>query len=383
MTKPHVCFVAPHIWPVLVGDRSIAISGGAETRQSILARALVRAGFRVTVITLDFGQPELSMVDGITVIRTHKEGAGFPGIRFFFPRLTSWWSGLGRADADIYIQSTAAYLTAVVAYFCGRHGKCFIYSGASDPDFDYSQLWKKFQGRLGWRDSRMYQWGLRRADGIVAQHKGQVEACRRWYDREAVEIPNCYAPPLTDVAGRDGVILWVGTVKSLKRPELFLDLARRLPHLQFRMVGGAGQGAEAAVFAKIRQSALTLSNVEFVGFVPFVDVETHFDAARLFVNTSDYEGFPNTFLQSWARGIPTVSFFNCGAEHGERSIGYVCKDLAEMGAVTLRLSEDDLLWAQEGERAKTYFEANHSVDMAVAKYSQLFEQVQLTKASGK
>jgi hypothetical protein len=78
-----------------------------------------------------------------------------------------------------------------------------------------------------------------------------------------------------------------------------------------------------------------------------------------------------------------VSFFNCGAEHGERSIGYVCKDLAEMGAVTLRLSEDDLLWAQEGERAKTYFEANHSVDMAVAKYSQLFEQVQLTKASGK
>jgi glycosyltransferase involved in cell wall biosynthesis len=374
MTKPHVCFVAPHIWPVLAGDRSIEISGGAEMRQSILARALVRAGFRVTVITLDFGQPELSIVDGITVIRTHKEDAGFPGVRFFSPRLTSWWSGLGRADADIYIQSTAAYLTAVVAYFCGRHGKCFIYSGANDPDFDYSQLWKKFQGRLAWRDRRMYQWGLRRADAIVAQHKGQVEACRRWYGRAAVEIGNCYAPPSAAIAAREGVVLWVATMKTWKRPDLLLDLARRLPHLRFRMVGGPGPAAEGVVFSQIKEAAATLPNVEFVGFVPFADVEAHFDSARLFVNTSDHEGFPNTFLQSWARGVPTVSFFDCGAEHGERSIGYICKGVAEMEAAVLRLSEDDLLWLQEGARAKAYFEANHSVDMAVAKYSQLFEQ---------
>lgn len=370
-----VCIVAPHVWPMLSGDKAIRFAGGAEMRQAILARALSRAGFRVSVVTLDFGQPEGAMVDGVTVLRAHALDTSLPVLRFLHPRLTSWWQAMKRADADIYLQSTAAYLTAVVAAFCRRHGRRFIYSGASDPDFQLDQIWKKFRRRSRWRDQPMYLWGVKRADAIVAQHARQAEACRRWMGREAWVIPNCYELPPEAKPSPGGIVLWVANMRALKRPELFLELARAFPHRRFRLVGGPASGKEAEIYEQTKRAATKLPNVEFVGFVPFAEVGAHFDAARLFVNTSEYEGFPNTFLQSWARGIPTVSFVDCGARDDDGPVGRVCRDFEEMRDAVALLCEDDALWAREGERARRYFLNRHTVDAAVEAYGQLFKQL--------
>jgi glycosyltransferase involved in cell wall biosynthesis len=370
-----VCFVAPNIWPVLSGDKTIEIIGGAEVRQTILARALVKAGYCVSVITQNFGQADGVVVDGIVVYRTHGLSEGIPGIRFFHPRLSSTWAAMKRADADIFIQSTASYLTAVVGAFSRIYARHFIYSGASDPDFEFDQTWKLFQRRGGWRDLQLYRWGLQLANGVVAQHRGQLDACRRWLKREAVEIPNCYVLPRGAIAPRSGLVLWVGTVKSLKRPELFLELARGLPHLRFRIVGGPGPAREACFYEKIKAEALSIPNLEFIGFVPFSEVDAHFNEASLFVNTSDYEGFPNTFLQSWARGIPTVTFFDCGARQDGRPIGSLCKDLTEMTQTIARLSKNEALWLQESDLARQYFQMHHTVEIAVERYSRLICQL--------
>ena len=51
-------------------------------------------------------------------------------------------------------------------------------------------------------------------------------------------VPSCYAARFNQRADSNGIVLWVSTLRTLKRPELFLELARRSPHLRFRMVGG-------------------------------------------------------------------------------------------------------------------------------------------------
>src|ERR1700752_4016534 len=133
--KPSICFVAPTTWPVFARSSSIRVVGGSEVQQSMIAPALARRGYRVSMICYDYGQPDGSVLDGVTIYNMHKPDEGIPVVRYLHPRLTSLWSALKRADADVYYQRTAAAYTGFVARFCSRHGRKSIYAGASDVDF--------------------------------------------------------------------------------------------------------------------------------------------------------------------------------------------------------------------------------------------------------
>ena len=291
----HICFVAPLAWPVFSRDPRLGVVGGAEVQQSILARVLARAGHRVSMICLDFGQPERVELDGVTVHKTYRPDAGIPGLRFVHPRITGMWRAMREVDADVYYQRSSAALTAVVAEFCRLHGKRSVYAGASDTDF----LPGREQIRL-LRDRWLFQRGLARVDRLVVQNRNQQRSCLLNYGRRAQLIPSCYELPADARPGGGDTVLWVGTVHQYKRPELLLELARRLPHRRFVMVGGPGcdEVQRQSYYEGVRAAAAALPNVEFTGFLPLERVEPYFDRARVHVNSSDHEGVPNTFLQA-------------------------------------------------------------------------------------
>jgi glycosyltransferase involved in cell wall biosynthesis len=376
--KPHICFVAPYVWPVLSRDPNIKVVGGAEVQQSILARLFRRAGYRVSVISLDFGQPQRAEVDGITVHKVFRQDEGIPVLRFLHPRLTTMWRTLREVDADIYYQRSAAHLTGVVAEFCRRHGKRSIFAGASDTDFIRGSQQIRYR-----RDRWLFERGLARVDRIVAQNRTQVERCRENYARDAVLIPSCYElPERPRPAGGDHV-LWVGTVHDYKRPEILLDIARRLPHRRFVMIGGSaapGERLRHGYFEAIRDQAAQLPNVEFKGFLALAEVEPWFDRARVFVNTSVFEGMPNTFMQAWARGLPTVATVDVGARRGEKGVDRqeVYRQIAgaEDGAAEIeRLFTDELCWARASASCREYFDTAHSSAEALARYERLFDEL--------
>ena len=358
--KPHVCFVAPHAWPVFSRDPGVQVVGGAEVQQSILARLFASAGYRVSMICLDYGQPPRSEIDGVSVLRAFAIADGVPVLRFVHPRLTTMWRRLKEVDADIYYYRSASMWVGVLAEFCRRHGKRLVYAGASDKDFVAGQ-----GGQIRYaRDRWLYRRGLARAHAIVAQNAVQAASCRATCGREAVVIPSCYQPPPPAPAGAKDVVLWVGTVYEEKRPEIFLELARRLPERRCVMIGGPRRGAEG-YYERIRTQAAALPNLEFTGFLPLAQVEPWFDRARVLVNTSRYEGMPNTFLQAWARGVPTVATVDVGAP-----VHRVARDVGELAREAQRACE-------EGPSAlcRAYFARTHSCEEALARYARLFESL--------
>ena len=372
--KPHLCFVAPYAWPVLSRDPTIKVVGGAEVQQCILARLLAANGYRVSMISFDYGQPSPTLVDGVTVYKSFRPGAGVPVLRFVHPRLTTMWRVLREVDADVYYQRSAAVWTAVVAEFARRRGKRSIYAGASDADFVIGGEQINYA-----RDRVLFRHGVARVDRVIVQNTEQLRRLRRNHGRDGMLIPSCYVPPehARRATAQNDRVFWIGTIHDHKRPEIFLDIAERLPQRRFVLIGGPSVGGERfkpGYYEAMRARAAKLPNVEFTGFLPLAEVERRLDEARLLVNTSIYEGMPNTFLQAWARGVPTAATVDVGA-----AVHTVFAD-AEQGAQKVEaLLSDDELWSRAAAGSLDHFQRNHSSTEVLARYSRLLEELTLLR----
>jgi len=370
MTKLlHICFVALQAYPVITNDPSLKEVGGAEVQQCILAKAFAKRGYRVSMICLDYGQPDELFISGIRVIKAHKPHEGIPVLRFIYPRATSIWQAMKMANADIYYQRAAGSQTGLVSFFCRHVGKKMIFATASDTDLMPGKQRIRYK-----RDKLIYEWGLKNSNLIVTQSITQQELCAKNYNRESVCIRSCYEFSSIIEDDKQIDVLWVATVRSVKRPEFFLELAQKMPELSFKMIGGASNGNNwESYYCQIKELAARIPNLEFVGFVPYGEIDQHFNTSRLFVNTSEYEGFPNTFLQSWIRGIPTVSFFNPEAVIKGRQVSVVVNSIDEMIVKIKELLASSKEYNEIGNICKEYVQQFHSTDKIVDEYTKVFE----------
>ena len=362
--KPGICFVAPTTWPVLSASSDIKVVGGAEVQQSMIAPALARRGYRVSMICYDYGQADRTEIKGVTIYNMHKPDEGIPVVRYLHPRLTSLWRAFTRADADIYYQRTAAGYTGYMAAFCRKHGRKAIYSGASDVDFIPGKQEIKYA-----RDRMIFEYGLKRVHKVITQNPQQHKELFDNYGREGTLIPSCYAPPAGAKHDRGGYVLWVASLRPSKRAELALEIARRLPEHKFIMIGGPDPDRRSQdYFQSLKDAARALPNVELKGFVPLAETERYFNGARAFLNTSEYEGFPNTFLQAWARGIPSVAFIDTGSRLDGEPVYESVEGVSQASWKLDRLMRDDIHWQHLSQRCLSFFHQTHSVDAIIDRY---------------
>jgi glycosyltransferase involved in cell wall biosynthesis len=349
---PSICFVGLRNLPVLASEYGAHGAGGAELQQTLLAKALARRGLRISMIVADYGQPDGASWHGVKTYKASGLEAGIPLLRFIHPRWTRLWSALKRADADIYYASCAGALLGQVAMFTRIHGAKLVFRIASDSDCDPDALLIRHG-----RDKLLYRYGLQRADAVLAQTPHQQTLLLRKYARSSrvvASLTDCErsARPFPE---RDIGALWVGNIRSLKRPELLLQLARALPEVSFHMIGGPMPDARE-LFERLRAEAARVPNLTFHGPVPYHSVGQFYARARVFVATSAIEGFPNTYLQAWAHGTPVVAFLDPQQLLARSALGRAVKDMEEMRTAVCLFNSDPEQWAAASERARHYMD---------------------------
>jgi len=321
--RPRICMLNYYAWGVIADlDGKKVHIGGEEVQHALLSRYLARTGYQVTSLVGDFGQGPLEQVDGVQVRKTFKLAAGLPGLRFFTPRLSATWAALKAADADVYYISCAGAMVGVVAAFCRLHGRRFVFRIASDADCAPHTL---MVGNA--RDRWLYHYGLRRADRILAQTAHQAALLLRHYGLHA-DVAGMFSDlpeQVGDFGARATDLLWLANMRSMKRPEWFLDIVRRVPELRCEMAGGAHPD-ELPLYRRAEERARGLPNLAFHGQVKFGMTRALFARARIFVNTSSFEGFPNTYLQAWANGVPVVATFDPDGLIAARGLGVAVRD---------------------------------------------------------
>lgn len=367
MKKSRICFLGLDNLPVLAPQFGQHGVGGEQVQHTLLARALARRGHQTSMVVYDYGQADQAAWDQVVTYRAYRQQAGIPLLRFLHPRWTGVWAALRRADADVYYVSCAGMHLGLVCLFCKTHGRRMVFRVAHDTDCDPSVLLVTY-----WRDRKLYEYGLMRANAILVQSRRQQKALLSNYGLQSelagmlVDAPQI----LRSVRARDIDVLWVNNLRAFKRPELFLALAARLPRLRFHMIGGTQPG-EQTLFEHIRKQAAALPNLSFHGAVPYQKMDDRYGRARLFVNTSASEGFPNSFLQAWIRGTPVVSFFDPDGLIRRERLGAAVDSLDEMASVLACHAEDDALWLQASQRCRDYMRTTHHENTVLAPYLKL------------
>lgn len=370
MNTRSICIVGLDCYGLLSGEGDLQYVGGETVQHVLLARAWRDLGYDVSIIVFDDGQGERRVVDGITAIAAHRRNAGLPGLKFFHPRASKLFAALVAADADVYYQSPAGAFTGITAWFCNMTGRRFIFRVASDSDCE------KEHGRIQlWRDRRLYDYGLKHADLVAVQTQVQAQMLRDNHGLDSSLVNMLVEPPRLNGHSMDKEIdvLWLSNFRALKRPELVLELARQLPRVNFTLAGGSmPHPSGRTYFEDLKAAAAQLPNVDLPGGIRYSETGRWFDRARIFLNTSSIEGFPNTFLQAWIRAVPVVSFFDPDGLIHRLQLGAVATSIDEMREAICHLLDVDTHREEIGRRARDFAQREFTT-AAASSYLELLE----------
>ena len=104
-------------------------------------------------------------------------------------------------------------------------------------------------------------------------------------------------------------------------------------------------------------------------------------SASVVLNTSIYEGMPNTFLQAWARGVPTLSFAQIEARLAGEPVNRVAADVEDATQALERLLADAAHWQRASARCREYFEQTHATSRVLQRFGRVIDELHAAKAA--
>ncbi len=369
-----VCLVSPWCYQLLHNQKGKTFPfGGSEVQQVELGKALVkRADYRVSFMVGGFyrEQPnrECLKLEGRTVW-VYKTIACFNRIWGVDSVLDIWrlYSAMKAIDADVYLLRGGGSLAGTVAFLARKvFSKKFIYSSPHDRDSN-GEFFKDHSFLI----NRAFKYGLNNANALICQHQEQEKAFKLNLGLEAHVMKTMYAmdsaPPTKKPRA---YVLWVSRLNSWKRPELFVELVKRFPTQLFLMITNSDSGAH-----NFRKKIGAHPNLKILEKVPLEKMDTYFKKAKIFVNTSCTEGFPNTFVQAAKNATPILSLtVNPEGMLEKNKMGRsVHDDFDRLVESLTEMLKNKNLWQSMSKNAYNYAQKYHDRDKIVVDYLKIFE----------
>jgi glycosyltransferase involved in cell wall biosynthesis len=278
-----------------------AAVGGAERDQWLLGMSLAAFGWSVSIGVRNGLQPGR---------RESINGVEFVGIERG-QILSAWYRFLSSERPNWLFWECATHLWGPTVEIAKFFGIRTIFALGFDAEVEprrallYRQRW--------WP---LYAWGLERTDRIFAQHQGQLVRLSRRLRAKTCVLPKVCV--LSDVIGetspvkphveREPYVAWVAMLRQHKRPDVLVEIARKMPTTRFVVCGGITTTMTPVGYSeRMVDEMRRLGNVDYLGQVAPEKAQEIIANAAIFLSTSDVEGFPNTFVQAWSSGTPVVS----------------------------------------------------------------------------
>ena len=313
--------------------------GGGELQVALLAKALAAEGHQVVIID-PYSVENFTTAEGIQVVNVPSWNKGIKGLRLFLNRIPALYRLCKEQQADFYYGRMRSYLHIVPYRAARKIKKKYILAIASDIDVMSIKEKYKYEYKANFKIGHylslllpgdiVYNYLLKKADYIVLQHSGQDVNIASMRGKK-VTFPNIIdqsnLPATKNV--KEDYLLYLGTLTTLKGSHKLLQLVSMLENnTQVVIIGQPTDEKSKLVFDQFKLKP----NVKLMGRLPHEQALEFVANAKALINTSEFEGFPNVFLEAWALGVPVISLnVNPGKIFDKYDLGVFCDgDLKKM-----------------------------------------------------
>jgi glycosyltransferase involved in cell wall biosynthesis len=341
--------------------------GGFGRATRVIGGELAKRGIKVfAVVPRRQGQKEIEELDGITVL-------GFPSRKPWLAR-----NCFRICDADIYHSQEPSFLTHMAMK--AMPGKKHVIT-LRDPR-EWFDWWieflqpsrSKFQVLSNFFfEDFLSRKAVKSADGVFCTAENLLSKAVRKYGLKkepGVLATPVFIPEKVEKASSP-TVCFIGRWDRRKQPEIFFELAKAHPGVNFIAVGKSRDKKRNLLLEKRYSS---VPNLVLKGFVDQFASDGLFDLlsrAWILVNTSSREGLPTSFLEALAHRCSLLSMVNPGGV--AEQFGYHVKDGDFSRGLQWLLDKDR--WKERGEKGFEYVKQRHDLGKVIYDHEFQYKQV--------
>ena len=165
-----------------------------------------------------------------------------------------------------------------------------------------------------------------------------------------------------------GILIgWMARMTSVKNPNLLLQVASRLPNVQFAMAGGGD------LLETIKSNAP--ANVKVIGWV---NAASFWSAVDIAISTSDNEGMPVALIEAQLAGLPVIAT-NVGSNSEviqDDVTGLIAsKDVDALVGAVNRFTSLPALMRTQGDKGRERASKEFSLEKMIRSHADLYREV--------
>jgi len=268
-----------------------------------------------------------------------------------------------RPDVVHLHSSRAGFLGRLACRFAGSYNVFYSPHGFSFLRSDVGSLARKLFYFLEFIASQF-------GGTVAASSEGEFQLAKK-YSSKVIKIEN-----FVDVAAMDKIrrgsepkstkqpmIGTTGRITAARNPEMFGQIAGRLPEMSFTWLGYT-----------LDREVPSANNITITGFLPREEVLSRLPQLDVYIQTSLWEGMPIAVLEAMALGRPVVATNIIGnrdlIRHGKT--GFLEENVDGFVERIRELIDDEDLRKRIGAAAAEHIRKHHDLALAVERYSQLY-----------
>jgi len=220
---------------------------------------------------------------------------------------------------------------------------------------------------------RLWENTVLRCDYLYSNSGSVQKSLEQEYGLQSEIIPtgvdtSFFVPALERAPNPRQRVLFAGSLRTYKQPDVVVEAARRFPQADFRIVG---EGPLAPELTK-RIEELQLRNVSLTGLLSAEKLREEYRAADIFLFPSRWEGSPKVILEASACGLPVIARNDYSPEtviHGVT--GFQAASNEEVFDYLGRLLVNPQLGRELGKNARRH-STNYDWNVITAQWEEVF-----------